>query len=249
MGGNLTGDGIGLVFKPIEGLRLGVEVPFSAELQSTPNYINAEYEDFEKGAINNALGALFGAGGAGSSDYRFRINAGADYKLLDMLTVGAFVNNIINRDMRGYGLYANLDAGIVNASLGYTYNGEQTRISFLDWTVYVLGIGMSTGTYITGHHKINLAANASFGDFTASVEALFNVFKTQSFYDLYAGAKVGYDILPGKFNVFLAAGIAYDFGNKTRTNKDGEKEGYILYAGQGTNDDVKLTGYTKKGSG
>jgi hypothetical protein len=200
VGGNLAGDGFGVVFKPIDGLRIGLEVPFSADIVSKPNFLDAEREDYDK---KTSLKSEW----EGKSDYRFVFNAGVDYKLLDMITIGAFTENILNRDARMYGLYANAGISFLDFNVGYTYNGGKTRVSQLDFP--------GARIFIGGHHKANLSVGASFGDFTAQLEALMNFFKTQSVYDLYAGLKVGYDLLPGKFNLALTTGVAYDMGNKT----------------------------------
>ncbi len=221
VGGNLTGDGFGVVFKPIDGLRLGVEVPFTADIVSAPNFLNAEYEDDRVAKYGDADTSLSGVT-ATTSDYRFRLDAGVDYKVLDMITVGAFVTNIVNRDARGYGIYANAGISFLDFSLGYTYNGGATKVSLFDFADEVT-------VKIGGHHKANIAVGASFGDFTAKLDALFNFFKTQSLYDLYAGLAFGYDLLPGKFNIGLRTGVAYDMGNKTAGD-----QGYIAYGEGGT---------------
>jgi hypothetical protein len=209
VGGNLQGDGFGVVFKPIDGLRIGLEVPFSADIVSAPNFLNAEFEDdrVTKYGDDGSDTSLKGVTKK-TSDYRFVFNAGVDYKLLDMITIGVFSENILNRDARSYGLYANAGISFLDFNVGYTYNGGATKVSPLDFTDDVK-------VTIGGHHKANLAVSASFGDFTAQLEALMNFFKTQSVYDLYAGLKVGYDLLPGKFNLSLRTGVAYDMGNKT----------------------------------
>jgi len=239
VGGNLAGDGFGVIFKPIDGLRIGLEVPFSADIVSKPNFLDAEYEDKDKGTSLKSTWE-------GDSDYRFVFNAGVDYKLLDMITIGAFVGNIINRDARSYGLYANAGVSFLDFNIGYTYNGGKTKVSALDFDGARVKIG--------GHHKANLSVAASFGDFTAQVEALMNFFKAQSVYDLYAGVKVGYDLLPGKFNLALRSGVAYDMGNKTNSDKHGftryeeQKEGGI---GRdiNTQEGVRtVKGSTKKGA-
>lgn len=218
VGGNLQGDGFGVVFKPIDGLRIGLEVPFGADLVTAPNFLDAEYEDdrVAKYGDDGSDTSLKGVT-TKTSDYRFVFNAGVDYKLLDMITIGVFSENILNRDARSYGLYANAGISFLDFNVGYTYNGDATRVSFLDFNDDVT-------IKIGGHHKANLSVAASFGDFTAKLEALMNFFKGQSVYDLYAGLSVGYDLLPGKFNLGLAAGVAYDMGNKS---------GRVLYAEKG----------------
>jgi len=236
VGGNLAGDGVGIVFKPIDGLRIGFEVPFSAALVGTPNFLNAEYEDEVQQT------ALAGSTKGAPANYKFHFNIGADYKLLDMITIGAFIDNVINRDLRGYGVYANAGVSFLDFSLGYTYNGAATQVSYLDFTeTYPDDVKVVIG----GHHKANLAVKAAFGDFSASLEALMNFFKSQSFYDLYAGLKVQYGLLPGKFDLFLAAGVAYDMGNKTSGGV-----GYVTYREQsGGRATLTVDNKTKKGSG
>jgi len=232
VGGNLAGDGVGIIFKPIDGLRLGLEIPFEATFGGKANYLDAEWEDVRRAEKRN-VPTVADTTEPNNKNYRFRINAGVDYKLLDMITVGAFIGNIINRDARSYGVYANAGISFLNFNLGYTYNGEATQVSYLDF--------YNTKVVIGGHHKANLAVSAAFGDFTASLEALMNFFNKQSFYDLYAGLKVGYDLLPGKFNIALATGVAYDMGND---------KGRIRYREQGEgNTNLALPMRTKKGSG
>jgi len=236
VGGNLAGDGFGVVFKPIDGLRIGLEVPFSADVVSKPNFLNAELEDSRKET------AMVSDWDGSMSDYRFVFNAGVDYKLLDMITVGAFVGNIINRDARSYGVYANAGISFLDFNVGYTYNGGKTRVSALDFAD-------SSRIFIGGHHKANLAVSATFGDFTAQLEALMNFFKGQSLYDLYAGLKVGYDLLPGKFNLALRTGVAYDMGNKTAEGGRGETYTRYTEGGDAGTPTTYIAGYrSKKGT-
>jgi len=237
--GNLQGDGFGIVFKPVDGLRIGLEVPFGYGIVSNPNFLDAEYEDDEENNTNGGTGALsYPYSSNDKASYKFRMNFGVDYKLLGMITVGATVHNIFDREGRGYGLYANAGISFLDFSLGYSYNADATKVSYMDWS--------DTKVVIGGHHKANLAVLAAFGDFTAGVDALFNFFKNQSIYDLYAGLKVGYDLLPGKFNIGLRAGVAYDMGNY----KDGAGQYKTQYREQGADDQyVRGSFYTKKGSG
>lgn len=235
VGGNLAGDGVAVVFKPIDGLRIGIDIPFGFGITSAPNFLDAEYEDKRQWnatlAANNPATNPF-------DKYRFRMNAGVDYKLLDMVTVGAFVSDMFNRDARGYGLYANAGISFLDFNLGYTYNGDATKVSYLGFNGSEVKIG--------GHHKANLAVKAAFGDLSVGAEALMNFFKNQSIYDLYAGLSVGYDLLPGKFNLGLKAGVAYDMGNY---KSSGSVEAKTQYREQGAADDVVKNYPTKKGSG
>lgn len=232
VGGNLGGEGLGVIIKPIDGLRIGLQIPFGFGVVSAPNYANAEYEDstFPK---PNALEWTENV----NSGYKFRFNAGVDYKLLDMVTIGLFSENIINRKDRSYGLYGDASIGFINFKLGYTYNGGATKVSLVDFA--------DTKVEIGGHHKANLAVGASFGDLSVKMDALFNFFKAQSIYDLYAGVAIGYDVVPGKFNVGLQGRVAYDMGNKTSGNL-----GYTRYeVGGGERDLASVDGVRfKKGS-
>lgn len=198
VGGNLAGDGFGVVIKPIDGLRIGLEIPFTIDYASEGNYMDAEYEDKENGNLTTGEQVK-------DAPYKFRFNAGVDYKLLDMVTVGLFTEDVINRQSRSYGMYADANVGFINFKLGYTYNGGDTKVSFYDWANTKVAIG--------GHHKANLAVGAAFGDLSVKMDALFNFFKNQSIYDLYAGLAIGYDVVPGKFNVGLQGRVAYDMGN------------------------------------
>ena len=235
---DLQGDGVGVVFKPVSGLRLALEVPFGFGIFSVPNMLNAEFED------TGGTGKITWKSPEKKSDYRFVINAGADYRILDFITVGAAVHNILNRDLRAYGLYAGADLGMFTFGGGYTYNGEATRISYIDFD----GTGAER-VFIGGHHRANAYVTATAGDFSAALEALVNFVKTQSIYDFYAGLRLGYDLLPGRFNTSVLTGVALDFGNM----KSGGI-GYTRYREQGQEDKVMYAGgtyyfYTKKGSG
>lgn len=231
VGGNLAGDGFGVIIKPIDGLRIGLEIPFTADIVSEGNYLDAELQDKRDNGLVTGKAEK-------TADYKFRFNAGVDYKLLDMVTVGAFVENVINRKDRAYGLYANAGVGFLDFNLGYTYNGGETKVSFFDFQDDVK-------VTIGGHHKANLAVGAAFGDLTIKMDALFNFFKAQSLYDLYAGLAFGYDVVPGKFNVGLQGRIAYDMGNKTSGNY-----GYTRYEVGGKERPVEtINGFhSKKGS-
>lgn len=234
VGGNLGGPGLGVIIHPIDGLRIGLQVPFGFDVISKPNYANAEYEDFAKAT------ALTGPGTwtPNKKDYKFKFNAGVDYKLLDMVTIGLFSEDIVNRKDRSYGLYAAAGIGMIDFKLGYTYNGDATKVSLVDFS--------DTKVEIGGHHKANLAAGVAFGDLSLKMDALFNFFKTQSVYDLYAGLAVGYDLVPGKFNVGLQGRFAYDMGNKTVG-----KAGYTMYEQKYADSGYHALGAnvrTKKGS-
>ncbi len=200
-GGNLGSDGIALIVKPIDGLRLSVSVPMGWSMTGTPNFLDAEREDYDH---EEDPARASGNGGYDTnvfSSYWFRLNLGADYTLADFITVGGTITDLVHRQSRGYGLYVNANLGNIFANLGYTYG--ESAVTVDDWDGLVK---------IHGKHKINAAGGVAFGDLTASVEALFNlpVLGSYSIYDLYAGVKVGYDLLPNKFNVGLRVYTAMD---------------------------------------
>ena len=202
---DLQGDGIGVVLTPLEGLRIGIEAPVGFAVLGIPNMLNAEYED------SNGSGQIVIPWNAAAADCMFALNAGADWRIASALTVGATVHNMFNGAKRAFGLYANASLAFLEINAGYTYNGEATRVSFLDFD----GMGLER-VYIGGRHRANLAVTAQAGGLQASVEALYNFVNTQSIYDLYAGAKVSYELLPGRFSLWLAAGMAMDLGNKVK---------------------------------
>ena len=200
-GGNLSSDGVTILVKPIDGLKLSASIPISWDYTSGANYLDAERQDsnheYDGGSIVGSTGwdtDVF-------ENYWFRLNLGAEYTLADFITVGGSIMDVAHRQTRGYGLYVNANLGNIFANLGYTYKGWGTVVD--DWDGLVV---------IHGNHRINAAGGVAFGDLTASVEALFNlpVLGSYSIYDLYAGVKVGYDLLPNKFNVGLRVYTAMD---------------------------------------
>ena len=200
-GSNLAGSGVAVVVKPIDGLKLAADIPFSFGWSSGANYLDAEREDY-----NHLLDSGNIVGGTGwdtdvFEDYWFKLNLGAEYTLADFITVGGTITDVAHRQTRGYGLYVNANLGNIFANLGYSYKSGAVTVD--DWDGLVR---------IHGNHKINAAGGVAFGDLTASLEALFNlpVLGSYSIYDLYAGVKASYDLVPNKFNVGLRVYTAMD---------------------------------------
>lgn len=204
---DLQGDGFGLMLSPLEGLRLAAELPMGFELVGIPNWLNAEAED--AAFTGNVKRVQYGYGDTGG--VKFVLNAGADYNIADFVTVGLSVHDLLSTSTRGIGVYAAAQLAFLQLRAGYTYNGEATRVSYLDFD----GMGLER-VYIGGRHKVSLAASAAQGKWRLSADALWNVQKEQSIYDLYTGLKAEYDLLPGKFSCALAAALMLDFGNEAK---------------------------------
>ncbi|MBO4386964.1 MAG: hypothetical protein J5817_08130, partial [Treponema sp.] len=67
---------------------------------------------------------------------------------------------------------------------------------------------------ITGHHVVNLGVAAQFGRFNVAADAIYNIMKDQSVFDLYAGLGVGYELIPGTLKFGLKGFGAFDFGTE-----------------------------------
>jgi hypothetical protein len=196
----LGSDGFAIVTKPIDGLRISGAIPFGYSVVSSANYMDAEIEDYWIPGDAGKTRARADYQGAN----RFRVDVGADYTLSSGLVgAGVKVNDIINAGYRHYGIYAGLNLGALSANLGYNFAENYT--DFLD--VFDNGLIQIRG-------KQAIAGSVAFvaGDLKLMVDALSNLNKKESVYDLYAGAKVAYDLVPGKFNVDLLLGMAMDLG-------------------------------------
>ena len=194
----LGSDGFAIITKPIDGLRISGAIPFGFSVSSTPNYLNAEVEDSWIPAYTT------GTSRTGQAGYKFQLDLGADYTLSSGLVgAGVKVNNVINAGERQYGVYAGLNMGALAANLGFNFSEDYT--TFLD----VFDDGL---IYIGGKQAV--AASASFvaGDLKVLADVMSNLKKKESVYDVYAGAKVAYDLVPGKFNVDMLLGVAMDLG-------------------------------------
>ena len=208
MGGNLGSSGFATVFKPLEGLRLSIGIPFDYSIHGTPNFLDAEREDRDNGANYGTDGNHVIYTTTSTADYKFRLDVGADYNVGDLFTVGVFVTDLIPRSERGYGIYGHLNMGALEANLGYTYSAASNPTTVDDWDGLVK---------INGHHKANAYVGFNAGDLGLGLEVLMTPNFKESLYDLYAGVKASYDVIPGKFNAALKAYTAFDFGtNKSK---------------------------------
>ncbi len=227
---DLQGDGLGLILSPLEGLRIAAELPAGFAVAGSPNRLNGEIEDswwpesfglFAREGYGSSPGnygsrAFSGSENTGASfgywdqtgNYTFVLNAGADYELSGLATLGVTVHDMLNAATRGTGVYAAAQLAFMQVRAGYTYNGEATRVSLLDFD----GMGLER-VYISGRHKANLAATVELGGWRLCADALWNVRKKQSIYDLYAGLRADYGIIPGTLDLALAAALVLDFGN------------------------------------
>ena len=232
---DLQGSGFGLIVSPVEGLRVAAEMPMGFELSGVANRLNGEVEDswlpedldpYARPGYGGSGNKAFSKSANGAAEfgywnedgsYPFVLNVGADYDIGGLVTVGATVHDMLNKTTRAVGVYASARIAFLRARASYTHNGEATRVSLLDFD----GMGLER-VFIGGRHKAALAATAEIGDWRLSADALWNVRKKQSVYDLYAGLRADYAILPGKLELSLAAALVLDFGN--------EREGGIGYA-------------------
>ena len=195
----LGSDGFAIITKPIDGLRISGAIPFGFSVSSTPNYMDAEVEDSWVTSDGELGYPRKGVGG-----YKFRVDVGADYTLSSGLVgVGVKVDNLINAGERVYGIYAGLNMGALSANLGYNYSEDY--YGFLD--------AFDDGLITIGG-KQAIAGGVSFvaGDLKLMADAMYNLKKAQSVYDIYAGLKAAYDLVPGKFNVDVLFGVAADLG-------------------------------------
>ena len=209
---NLGSDGFAIITSPIAGLRISGAIPFSnVGVTSKANYMDAEIEDtwYLKGGTERARPDEQGAA-------RFRVDLGADYTLASGLVgAGIKVNDIINAGYRQYGLYAGLNMGAIAANLGYNYSENYT--DFLD----AFGDGLIK---IRGTQAVAGSVSFVAGDLKLMADAMYNLNKKQSVYDVYAGLWAKYDVVPGKFNADLLLGVAMDLGTNAHhgTEKDDE---------------------------
>lgn len=198
---SLGSDGFAIVMKPIDSLRISGAIPFGFTFASDPNFLNAEVEDSWVSELTTNSRA---------SNYKFRVDVGADYSL-GMFGVGAKVNNLINAGARQYGVYAGANAGALTANLGFNYAEDYQN--FLD----AFDDGL---IYIGGKQAVAGGVEYSIGDLYAAIDAMYNLEPAQSVYDLYAGAKVAYDVIPGKFNADVLFGVAADLGTNAHHGTD-----------------------------
>lgn len=204
----LGSDGFAIVTKPIDGLRISGAIPFSYDVTSKMNWMNAEVEDSWV-TSDGSLG--YPRNGVQTAGYRFKLDLGADYTLASgLFGAGIKVNDIINAGYRQYGIYAGMNMGAIAANIGYNY-----AENYMDFDAFDDGLIKISGKDI-------VAASASFvaGDLKVMADIMSNLKKYQSVYDVYAGAKVVYDLVPGKFQADMLLGVAMDLGTNAHHGTD-----------------------------
>jgi len=214
-GGNLSSEGLTIALYPVEKLRITATAPFDFDVLSGDDWINAEEEDtvvgdpYGTGAVNNLAWAKSGQDG-----FKFNMGYGAEYTIGNFLTIGGTWKDILDSYCRQAGVYFSL-IGIPHftINLGYTWSQH----SFKQGTVFdYWELDDAYGEYgkITGHHVVNLGVAAQFGRFNVAADAIYNIMKDQSVYDLYAGLGVGFDFIPGTLKFGLKGFGAFDFGTE-----------------------------------
>lgn len=214
-GGNLSSEGLTIALYPVEKLRITATAPFDFDVLSGDDWINAEEEDtkigdpYGTGAVNNLAWAKGGVDG-----FKFNMGYGAEYTIGNFLTIGGTWKDILDSYCRQAGVYFSL-IGIPHftINLGYTWSQH----SFRQGTVFdYWELDDAYGEYgkITGHHVANLGVAAQFGRFNVAADAIYNIMKDQSVYDLYAGLGVGFDFIPGTLKFGLKGFGAFDFGTE-----------------------------------
>ena len=225
-GGNLSSEGVTIALYPVEKLRITATAPFDFDVLSGDDWINAEQEDETAGdpygtgsGYNNLMWEK-----SGSDGFKFNMGYGAEYTIGNFLTIGGTWKDILDSYCRQAGAYFSL-IGIPHftINLGYTWSQH----SFKQGTVFdYWELDDAYGEYgkITGHHVVNLGVAAQFGRFNVAADAIYNIMKDQSVYDLYAGLGVGFDFIPGTLKFGLKGFGAFDFGTEgieTRELGDG----------------------------
>lgn len=214
-GGNLSSEGVTIALYPVEKLRITATAPFDFDVLSGDNWINAEEEDtkigdpYGTGAVNNLAWAKGGEDG-----FKFNMGYGAEYTIGNFLTIGGTWKDILDSYCRQAGVYFSL-IGIPHftINLGYTWSQH----GFKQGTVFdYWELDDAYGEYgkITGHHVANIGVAAQFGRFNVAADAIYNIMKNQSVYDLYAGLGVGFDFIPGTLKFGLKGFGAFDFGTE-----------------------------------
>lgn len=214
-GGNLSSEGLTIALYPVEKLRITATAPFDFDVLSGDDWINAEEEDtipgdpYNTSTVNNLAWAKSGEDG-----FKFNMGYGAEYTIGNFLTIGGTWKDILDSYCRQAGVYFSL-IGIPHftINLGYTWSQH----SFRQGTVFdYWELDDAYGEYgkITGHHVVNLGVAAQFGRFNVAADAIYNIMKDQSVYDLYAGLGVGFDFIPGTLKFGLKGFGAFDFGTE-----------------------------------
>lgn len=216
-GGNLSSEGVTVALYPVEKLRITATAPFDFDVLTGDDWINAEKEDTILGDPYNTTAGQYNNlmwEKSGSDGFKFNMGYGAEYTIGNFLTIGGTWKDILDSYCRQAGVYFSL-IGIPHftINLGYTWSQH----GFRQGTVFdYWELDDAYGEYgkITGHHVVNLGVAAQFGRFNVAADAIYNIMKDQSVFDLYAGLGVGFDFIPGTLKFGLKGFGAFDFGTE-----------------------------------
>lgn len=213
-GGNLSSEGVTVALYPVEKLRITATAPFDFDVLTGDNWINAELEDLSDGDPYGGSSNNLEWAKSGEDGFKFNMGYGAEYTIGNFLTIGGTWKDILDSYCRQAGVYFSL-IGIPHftINLGYTWSQH----GFRQGTVFdYWELDDAYGEYgkITGHHVANLGVAAQFGRFNVAADAIYNIMKNQSVFDLYAGLGVGFDFIPGTLKFGLKGFGAFDFGTE-----------------------------------
>lgn len=213
--GDLGSDGLTIMAKPIDGLKLAATVPFTFGVVSEADFFNAEKEDDPNYLVSGKEEKI--------GKIKFDLGLGAEYAFANLFTVGATWKDVLDASNMTAGVYFDITAiQNVNVHVGYTFAKNGNSYNFTN-----IGTGKLNDKYarIFGQHFVNASAKVAIADFTVAADVGFNLMTNQSLYDLYAGLSVGYDLVPGKFNIGLASYVGLDLGTAFDIEDDDEAYG------------------------
>lgn len=181
--GNIGSDGFTLVYRPIEGLRLGLSLPFGAA--------EDEYNWLKVDGVKKDTTA--------ESERTTNIRIGAIYDM-GIAEFGASVQDALDSDERTLGFYV-YSAGLfgqvkgVDLRAGFVHSWGAAAIKeIVPVKATIMGADVDVG-FIAGENVWNIAFEVSeIIPVDLAVEAAGNTDSEESIYDIYFGAKVGFGI-------------------------------------------------------
>ena len=232
----LGSDGLTLLLKPIQGLRLAASLPFTFAVASAPDMLNAEWEDadYTPPTSTHLVWTKKETGAV-----KFKVKIGADYNFKNLFSVGATWNDILDANDMQVGIYGNITAiQNLNIGLGYTFNRQSTGEGLV-FDLWTLGWNYHDMFKIYGQHVAQLEVSYRLGNLSLMAQGAFNFFQNQSVYDMFAGLKVGYDLVPGRVNIGVVGTVAMDFGTQLAWN---DSDGNVFNAAESrTGNKAKIT--------
>jgi len=164
--GNIGSNGITVVFRPVEGLRIGASAVAD---MGVFNYFNGKEEDDE--------------------DEEFAMNGGVLYTA-DIFTAGFAVQDVIDSDDRSFGVYGTLNMeSIINQKM--TIGGGVSMYEAADGFD---DLDFSGEAGVGGETLINAFLTWDLDAFALTAEVLTNTDKEQSTYDFYTAASVEFGV-------------------------------------------------------